>query len=286
MSGPLAKMLADALKPQTYTWPGQRGHPQQEDAQRFMEAILVSTAVFVVVFGGALAGMRLRLVLPQNQLGPEVKDVVRLAVGLLVTMTALVLGMLVSTANSSYQQRKDQLTEMASDFVGVDRLLGSYGPETRAARAELHSLAETGLKRIWPNQGNLDADLQPTDTGQMFYNQLQLLAPKNDLQVAVKAAAISAAIGLRRTYWLMFLGSEGSSLSRPLLVVVVAWLTAIFISFGLFAPRNQTVFVTLLICAIAVSGAIFIIMAMYSPFSGVMKISSLPLRDALIRMTP
>jgi hypothetical protein len=251
-----------------------------------MESILISSTVFLVVFGGALAGMRLRHVLPQSQLGPDVKDVIRLAVGLLVTMTALVLGMLVSTANASYQQRKDQLTEMASDFVGVDRLLGSYGPETHTAREELHSLAEASLERIWPNQGFQDPQLRPTDTGQSFYNQLQLLQPKNEAQAAVKAAAISAAIALRRTYWLMFLGSEGSSLSRPLLVVVVAWLTAIFASFGLFAPRNNTVFVTLVVCAVAVSAAVFIIMAMYTPFSGVMKISSLPLRDALIRMTP
>jgi hypothetical protein len=206
--------------------------------------------------------------------------------GLLVTMTALVLGMLVSTANSSYQQRKDQLTEMASDFVGVDRMLGSYGPETRAAREELHSLAAASLQRIWPTQGSEGPPSGATDTGQIFYNQLQLLQPKNEAQAAVKAAAISAAVGLRRTYWLMFLGSEGSSLSIPLLVVVVAWLTAIFVSFGLFAPRNSTVFVTLVVCAVAVSGAVFVIMAMYTPFSGVMKISSLPLRDALIRMTP
>jgi hypothetical protein len=251
-----------------------------------MESVLVSSTVFLVVFGGALAGMRLRHVLPQNQLGPEVKDVTRLAVGLLVTMTALVLGMLVSTANASYQQRKDQLTAMASDFVGVDRLLGSYGPETQTARVELHSLAEASLEQIWPSQRSQESQLRTTDTGELFYNQLQLLLPKNDAQAAVKAAAISEAIALRRTYWLMFLGSEGSSLSRPLLVVVVAWLTAIFASFGLFAPRNNTVFVTLVVCAVAVSGAVFIIMAMYTPFSGVMKISSLPLRDALIRMSP
>jgi hypothetical protein len=104
-----------------------------------MELILVSSTIFLVVSGGALVGMRLRAIVPQNQLGPDVKDLIRLVIGLLVTMTALVLGMLVSTANSSYQQRKDQLTEMASDFVGVDRMLGSYGPETRAARGELHS---------------------------------------------------------------------------------------------------------------------------------------------------
>ena len=284
MIGYLGKLLADSLTLSRLN--SLPTHSSEDEAERVMEAILVSSAVFVVVFGGALAGMRLRLVLPPNQLGPEVKSVVQLAVGLLVTMTALVLGMLVSTANSSYQQRKDQLTEMASDFVGVDRLLGSYGPETQAARAELHALAETSLQRIWPNQGSQDPQLRPTDSGQIFYNQLQLLSPKTEAQVAVKAAAISAAIALRRTYWLMFLGSEGSSLSRPLLVVVVAWLTAIFISFGLFAPRNNTVLVTLVVCAIAVSGAVFIIMAMYTPFSGVMKISSLPLRDALIRMTP
>ena len=165
-------------------------------------------------------------------------------------------------------------------------MLGSYGPETHTAREELHSLAEASLQQIWPNQGPQDAGLRNADTGEIFYNQLQLLQPKNEAQVAVKAAAISAAIGLRRTYWLMFLGSEGSSLSLPLLLVVVAWLTAIFVSFGLFAPSNSTVFVTLVVCAGAVSGAVFVIMAMYTPFSGVMKISSLPLRDALIRMTP
>jgi hypothetical protein len=251
-----------------------------------MNAILVSLAVFAVVFGGALAGMGLRRVLPEDQLGPEAKDIIRLAVGLLVTMTALVLGMLVSTANSSYQQRKDQLTEMASDFVGVDRLLGSYGPETQTARADLHELAESSLERIWPNQASGVAQLGPSDNGELFYNQLQMLVPKNDVQAAAKGAAISAAISLRRTYWLMFLGSEESSLSIPLLLVVVSWLTAIFVSFGLFAPRNHTVMVTMVVCAIAVSGAIFIIMAMYTPFSGVMKISSLPMRDALIRMGP
>jgi hypothetical protein len=111
-----------------------------------------------------------------------------------------------------------------------------------------------------------------------------MLAPKSEAQVAVKEAAISAAINLRHTYWLMFLGTEQSSLSFPLLLVVVSWLTFIFTSFGLFAPRTKTIFVTLIACALAVSGAIFIIMAMYAPFSGVMRISSSPIRNALSLM--
>ena len=246
-----------------------------------MTSILVSSLVFVVVFGGALAGIRLQRVLPENQLGPEAKDVIRVATGLLVTMTALVLGMLVSTANSSYQDRNKELAEMGSSFVLVDGLLASYGPQTQAIRLELRGLAESGLERIWPSHASEGPQLRPKDNSQSLYDHLQMLAPKNETQAAVKGAAISAAINLRHTYWLMFLGTEQSSLSLPLLAVVVLWLTFIFTSFGLFAPRTKTIFVTLLACALAVSGAIFIIMAMYTPFSGVMKISSAPIRNAL-----
>jgi hypothetical protein len=237
--------------------------------------------VFGVIFAGALTGMGLRRVLPANELGADAKEVIRLAVGLLVTMTALVLGMLVSTANSSYQDRKNELAQMASDFVVVDRLLASYGPETHASRVQLRVLAEDGIKRIWPSRASQESRLKPTESGQVLYDQLRILVPKNDTQAATKAAAITAAVGLRQTYWLMFLRAEQSSLSFPLLVVVVAWLTSIFLSFGLFAPHNHTVIVTLVVCALAVSAAIFIIMEMYMPFSGVMRLSPAPIRDAL-----
>jgi formate hydrogenlyase subunit 4 len=82
----------------------------------------------------------------------------------------------------------------------------------------------------------------------------------------------------------MFLESEQALLPMPLLVVVTSWLVTIFISFGIFAPPNPTVVLTLIICALAVSAAIFIIMEMYSPFSGVLRISSAPVRDALNQM--
>ena len=248
-----------------------------------MESILVSSIIFVVVFGGALAGMHLRRVLPVGLLGPDAKDVIRLATGLLVTMTALVLGMLVSTANSSYQDRKNELAEMGSNFVLVDSLLASYGPETNSVRLELRELAERGLERVWPSDAP-KAGLQPPNNSQFFYNHVQSLAPKDDTHAAIKSAAISAAVNLRHTYWLMFLGAEQSSLSFPLLLVVVSWLTVIFISFGLFAPGNKIVFATLVACALAVSAAVFIIMAMYTPFSGIMRISSDPLRGALSLM--
>jgi len=257
-----------------------------QNVQKIMNSILVSSIVFAVIFSGALAGMGLRRVLPENQLGPEEKHLVSLATSLLATMTAIVLGMLVSSANSSYQDRKNELAEMASSLLVVDHLLASYGPETQAIRAELRGLAENSLDRIWPSQPSQELQLRPKDDGQVFYDQLQIMVPRNDTQAAMKTSAISAAVGLRRTYWLLFLGSEQSSLSPPLLVIVVSWLTVIFIAYGLIAPRNYTVIVTLVACAIAVSAAVFIIMAMYMLFSGVMRISPSPIRDALSQMGP
>ena len=126
-----------------------------------MSSILISSMVFVVVFSGALAGMGLRRVLPEDQLGPETKDIIRQATGLLVTMTALVLGMLVSAANSSYQDRKNELAEMGSSFALVDGLLTSYGPETETIRLELRRLAESGLERIWPSHASETSQLRP-----------------------------------------------------------------------------------------------------------------------------
>ena len=251
-----------------------------------MRPILIRLAVFAVVFSGGIAGMILGRFLAQNLLGSDAKDIIRLATGLLVTMTALVLGMLVSSANSSYQDRKNELAEMASDFVVLDQVLASYGPETQAIRDELRRLAEGSLERIWPSQASRQSQLRPGDQGQGLYHQLQILAPKNESQTLAKAVAMSRADSLRRTYWLMFLKAEQNSLSFPLLAVLVSWLTIIFIGFGLLAPRNDTIIATLVVCALAVSGAIFIIMAMYEPFSGIMRISPAPIHDALDRMGP
>ena len=246
-----------------------------------MNSIFVSSTVFAFVFAGALAGMALRRALPDDHLGSDAKDVLKLAIGLIATMAALVLGMLVSTAKSSYDTRKSEVAEMSSRIVAIDQLLANYGPETRETRADLRDLVVVGLDRIWPGEASRQVDLRPKESAQGFYRGLQALTPKNDSQGAAKAEVISMAANLRQTRWRMFIEAEQTTMSIPLLVVLVAWLVAIFVGFGLFAPPNPTVIVALVICALAVSAAIFIIMEMYTPFSGVLKISSTPIREAL-----
>ena len=115
----------------------------------------------------------------------------------------------------------------------------------------------------------------------MFYHDDVLeLSPKDEQQRTVKLQALNIALEIGRARGLMF-EQQGISISTPLLVVVVFWLTIIFISFGLYAPPNATVIATLFVCALSVSGAIFLILEMYSPFTGIVQISSTPLRSAL-----
>ena len=246
-----------------------------------VNSIVTSLIVFACVFSGALVGMALRPILPDDHLGGDAKDVVKLAMGLIATMAALVLGMLVSTAKSSYDTRKNEVASLSSQVVTLDHLLAAYGPETGEARARLHGLVQDSLDRIWPEESPRQIDLRPVDNAQGLYAQLQALTPKNDSQSATKAQIISAASALRQSRWLMFVEAEQTGMSIPLLVVLVAWLVAIFVGFGLFAPPNPTVIVTLAICALSVSAAIFLIMEMYTPFSGVLRISSAPVRESL-----
>jgi fumarate reductase subunit D len=256
----------------------------QSDSRMSMSPIAVSCMVFALVFAGALAGMGLRRILPEEHFGADAKDTVRLAIGLVVTMTGLVLGMLVSSAKTYHDAQKSKVAEISAEILFLDQLLTIYGPEAKQTRIEAHQLAEDGAERIWPSQASGQVQLRPRDNVADFYQQLQLLAPKNDMQIAIKAELMSRTLDLRKADWLMFLESEQTSASIPLVAVVTSWLLAIFISFGIFAPPNSTVIVTLIVCAVAVSAAIFIIMEMYSPFSGIFRISPTAIHDALNQM--
>jgi hypothetical protein len=173
---------------------------------------------------------------------------------------------------------------MSSQIIQIDGLLALYGPETKQARIEAHQFVKDAMDRIWPDERSRSFELRPVTGAQTFYEQLELLQPKNDSQATAKAQLMSLTLTLKDSYWLMYLQTEQTSISLPLLMVVTSWLVAIFVSFGIFAPRNPTVMVTLIVCALAVSAAIFIIMSMYSPFSGILTISPAAVRDALAQM--
>ena len=249
-----------------------------------MNDFAIRLVVFACVFGGALFGMFLRSVLPERHLSADTKDTVRLGVGLIGTLAALVLGLLIASAKGFYDTQSNELTQMSAKVVLLDRVLAHYGPESKEARDSLHSAVARMLDSLWPKDGRRHSQSEPTGAGsEGLYDQIQELAPKTDAQRSLQSQALSIAIQLGEARWLMY-AQAGSFISLPVLMLVVFWLAIIFISFGLFAPRNATAIATLLLCALSVSGAVFLIVAMYTPFEGMMQISSSPVRNALAHL--
>jgi hypothetical protein len=130
----------------------------------------------------------------------------------------------------------------------------------------------------------VQAELKPRDDGEIFVDELGLLAPKSDAQAQVKVQILDLVVELRKTQWLLFLKSKQSALPVPLLLVVVSWLALIYLSFGLFTPPSPTIVVIFIFGALAVSGAVLIILELYTPFRGLLGISSDPILEALSQM--
>jgi hypothetical protein len=249
-----------------------------------MSSFEISLIVFACVFGGALLGMFLSRTLPEHHLSAESKSAVNVGIGLISTMAALVLGLLVASAASSYSAQKDELTEISAKFVVLDRILAHYGPETKATREGLRRRVAGLLDQIWPQERSRGSHLAPTAaSAEVLYDDIQQLSPQNDSQRFLKGAALNIALDIGKTRWLMF--EQGSNpIPTTFLVVVVLWLIVIFASYGLHAPRNATVLVTLFLCALSVAGAILLVLELYKPFEGLIQISSAPLRNALAQM--
>ncbi len=248
-----------------------------------MSSLEISLVTLAVVFGAALLGIALRAVLPQEALSGESREVVKLGVGLIATMAALVLGLLIASAKSSFDTQNAEITEMSSKAVLLDRILVHYGPEAKEAREMLRGSVASVLDMLSSSSADNAVQFGTSSNGEALYDKVQGLSPKDDVQRSIQAQALSTLMSLGQTR-LLLAAQKTNSVSVPMLVVLVAWLTIIFLSFGLFAPRNGTVVVSLLVSALSVSGAIFLILEMYSPYAGLIHVSGAPIRAALTHL--
>jgi hypothetical protein len=249
-----------------------------------MDAIALSSIAFVCISGGALVGM----LLPGHRLSMDERDVVRLGTGLIGTIAALVLGLLIASAKSSYDTQSSQIRQMTANIVLLDNLLAQYGPETGTTR----NLMRRGLvilaDRMWRENSSDLAKVAPFEASgasEVFYAKLQDLSPQNDSQRSLKTRAIQVSTDIAQTRLLLF-AQTNNSIPMPFLVVLIFWLTIIFASFGLFAKPNTIIVGSLFIFALSAAGAIYLILELGQPFAGLMEISSAPLRSALTPLGP
>lgn len=240
--------------------------------------------VFACVVGGALTGMALRLILPEHHLNTDSKDLIKMGTGLTATMAALVLALLIASAKSSFDAQKNEVTQISANVILLDRVLVHFGPETKAARDLLRRYVARAHYQMWPESSSRPAESEPTAAlGEKFYDEVQQLSPKNEAQRSLQTQALKMTIDLGQTRWLLF-EQSGSSIPMPFLVLLVFWVTIIFLSFGLFAPPNATVIATLFLCALSVSGAIFLILELDRPFTGLLQVSDAPMRNAITHL--
>ena len=247
-----------------------------------MSATVISAVIFVCMIVGIFVGRVLQKVLPQDHLDEGSKDTIKISSGLIATLTALVLGLLVSSASGTFNTQKAELEQIAANIVQLDRVLAQYGAEAAPVRAQLRQVVELRIKALWPEDAPPGA-AQPGDTvsSETLQHALRALKPANDAQKALQDQALGIIDSLGQTRALLAVQHRDAGIPLAFIVVLAVWTWAIFVAFSLFAPGNATVNVSLLICVISVTCAVFLILELGSPYSGVVKLSSQPLQTAL-----
>ncbi len=248
-----------------------------------MSATTIALIMLACVFGGTLFGLWLQQVLPDHHLSNETKEVVRLATALIATISALVLSLLVSSAKGSFDRFDDELTQNAASVIMLDRTLDEYGPQTSEIRALLKSSYTKRMSQLFSSDVATENRADGTSAikrEESIDARILSLVPEGPVQKGLQARAISINADLNMTKALIH-AQRQDSIPTALLIVLGAWMSLIFATFALFAPRNGVVVGALLACAMSAAAAVFLILEMNSPFSGVITISQAPMLEAL-----
>jgi hypothetical protein len=247
-----------------------------------MNDIAIGLIVLVLIFGSALFGMLLGRIIPTQHLSAETRDVIRVVMAMLATLSAVVLGLLTGSSISSLAEKDGELRSAGVQFIMLDRTLAAYGPETAPMRIMIKELLTERIDQIWPNDGG-DVSLAALGSGPGI-NKLQqdlfALTPQSEEQRWHRDNALAITYKIAESRWTT-IEQLGSRFPWPFFIVVVSWLMVIFASFGLFAPRNASVTAALLVAALGLSGALFMILEMDQPYSGLVRLPDTSLRNAL-----
>ena len=252
-------------------------------------AFIFATVTFLCTLGSSLLGIMIRAALPPTHLSKESQDVVRLGMGLVATMTALLLGLVTAAAKGSFDSQDLAIKNAAAGMLTLDRLLARYGPETQPIREEFRFLVAARFEEIWPAGGQapgmatLQARVQGKPAAEAVEDDILQLVPQTDTQRWLKAESLKLTEEVLRARWRL-LSNAGGSVPRTFLVVVIFWLSMTFGSFGLSAPRNATVVTVFVISTLSVAAAVFLILELDGPFDGIIKISSEPFRYTLANL--
>lgn len=250
-----------------------------------MTNIVIGLISFAAIFGGVLIGRFAANRLPGHHLSSETQSAVTVSVAVIGTLSALVLGLMITTANSSFSARSDEVRELSLQLIRMDRNLRRYGPEADDARTRLREWAIAKTQQLFPEKGQPHPSNEETITLlESVQDAILVLTPKDERQKYLRTLCATLSSTLIQARWSLE-QRTGHSTPIPFLVLLIFWLAIVFASFGLFAPGNPTALVALLLCSLAVSGGIVLIEELDKPLSGFIHISSDSMRKALVEIT-
>lgn len=248
-----------------------------------MTSLIIASIALSCIVAGCGIGMLLRKRIPDHHTRDDSKDIIKTVAGMMATLVALVIGLLVSSAKSSFDAANAGITSGGAKVITLDRLLARYGPEAKAARDQLRKSVEDSIRRVWPADGSAIKLAGPEEATEMekVFDRLRELDPKNDAQRYLQIQSVGIGNELMQTNWTLVEQSQ-NSLPILFLVALISWLTVLYAIFGILTPWNRTTGASLFISALSMAGAIFLILELNRPMAGMIKVPSAPLDNALL----
>jgi hypothetical protein len=251
-----------------------------------MNSITIGLLVAACIFLGGVGGLNLHRILPEGHLTRETQDVIKLGTGMLSVLASLVLGLLIATAKTSHDSTDQSIRTYAAEMALLNETLRDYGGPASVPRDLLRAYTRQFLQDGWPDDSKRSAIVEDEKTRWLLEHvreSIRALQPVDKGQSELQAQAVAINLNLLRQRW-QLIEQQGPNVQRVVLVVLVSWVTVIFASFGLNAPRNGTVVAAFMVCALAIGGSILLILEMDRPMDGIMRISSWPVENVLTQM--
>jgi Protein of unknown function (DUF4239) len=248
-----------------------------------MASLVTALITLASLCAGTILGSMIRSRLPDHHLHDDSRDVIKTASGMIATLVALVIGLLVSSSKSTYDQASAGVTQIGAKVILLNRLLERYGPETKTIRRRMSEVIATGVERLWPTDPSRTPNLAAIEqiSGmEDVHDMIAQLAPRDEAHHVLRSQAIATCIELAHSRWLIIEQAQ-TTLPTAFLAMLIFWLMVLFASLGLLAPRNATTWCCLFVCAVSMAGAIYLILEMNRPLEGAVQISPAPLQKAL-----
>jgi len=250
-----------------------------------MSSVIIGILVFLVVFSGAIIGMLLNRLLPEDHLAKETQDVIRLSTGMLSVLASLLLGLLIASAKTSFDHIDSDVRQFSGIIIQLGDTLRGIGPEAEGALGLLRNYT---LRNVNDHKGGIEEPtaLEDIVAGNILLQLRDEIIALPDIMPKISMLHTQAWVlfqDLQQRRWKIIQESP-STFPPALLIILVAWIALIFLTFGFNAPHNATVFVSLLVCSAAIGCAIFLVHEMDEPFDGFIQISREPMETALAHL--